>query len=292
MQPLQLDIFEHSRETMLRNDVIVALERHDAPAVQAAWREFCRECPDDAVAPALDVLVVAMQRRDGSPITSHDALHRERHALGHQIAPAAARTFGHRAAVWLAPLWRELAQRAAPLPFDPDHCDDHAAPLWLLARGWYETVQAVAAIASWRRIPAPLAWMAEARCRLEGLDSAWAHLAELAWLAPGRFVQVLQSLADPLLERLHHRFDDSFEGDGGVADLAWFPAWVLTEKPALSRQLCEAQPALHTAPEQAMRLMLELLRLERQGRHPDLIERRKALRALQPSLFAAYMATR
>jgi hypothetical protein len=292
MQPVQLDIFEHSRDTMLRNDVIVALERHDAPAARAVWREFCRECPADAAAPLLGALIAALERRESGAITSHEDLQRARHALNREIEPAATRTFGAQSAAWLAPLWRELAQRAAPLPFHPDRCDDHAAPLWLLARGWHEAKQAVAAIASWRRIPAPLAWMTEARCRMEGLDAAWALLAELAWLAPGRFVQVTQNLADPVLERLHHRFDESFEGDGSVADLAWFPAWVLTEKSALSRLLCEAQPALHTAPEQGMRLLLELLRLERQGRHPDLIERRKALRALQPSLFAAYMATR
>jgi hypothetical protein len=38
--------------------------------------------------------------------------------------------------------------------------------------------------------------------------------------------------------------------------------------------------------------MLELLRLEHQGRHHDLIERRRTLRGLSPALFAAYMKSR
>ena len=35
---------------------------------------------------------------------------------------------------------------------------------------------------------------------------------------------------------------------GGVADLAWFPAWVLCDKPGLARWLGQAQASLHTPP--------------------------------------------
>ena len=41
-----------------------------------------------------------------------------------------------------------------------------------------------------------------------------------------------------------------------------------------------------------MRLLLALLRLERQGRHPELIERRQRLRSIGPALYRAYMKTR
>jgi len=41
-----------------------------------------------------------------------------------------------------------------------------------------------------------------------------------------------------------------------------------------------------------MRLLLDLLHLERQGRQRDLVEQRRRLRDLQPALFRAYMATR
>jgi hypothetical protein len=41
-----------------------------------------------------------------------------------------------------------------------------------------------------------------------------------------------------------------------------------------------------------MRIMLELLTLERQGRHHDLVERRKDLRGLHAGLFEAYIRTR
>ena len=79
---------------------------------------------------------------------------------------------------------------------------------------------------------------------------------------------------------------------GDASDLAWFPAWVLTQRPALASALTQAQVSQHTAPEQAMRVLLELLGLERQGRQRDVIERRKTLRGLHAGLYAAYMASR
>lgn len=151
---------------------------------------------------------------------------------------------------------------------------------------------AVARIESWRRIPAPLAWMLQARLALQGLQPNWGLLAELAWLSPSRLELVLSHRSDPLLVPLLARFGQTFEGAGDATDLAWFPAWVLTERPNLAPQLAQAQASLHRAPEQAMRLMLELLGLEHQGRHHDVIDRRKTLRGLHASLYAAYMASR
>ena len=297
MLPTQLDIFEHSRDTMLRNDVVAALERHDAGAARSAWRSFADEFALDATLAPLAVLVDALERATTVPLPDHDAVREARHALTDTIEAAARRSLGDRAAaLWLAPLWRDLATRAASLPFAADRSEDHAAALWLRGGDWAAAVQAVAGIESWRRIPAPLAWMAQARYRIDGLDGAWALMAELAWLAPGRFDRLVTLLADPVLNRLRREFDADFgpsltlAGDG--QELAWFPAWVLTRHAALAGLLGQAQPGLHTAAEQALRLMLELLGLERQGRHRALVARRKVLQDLQPSLYVASMATR
>jgi hypothetical protein len=73
---------------------------------------------------------------------------------------------------------------------------------------------------------------------------------------------------------------------------SWFVAWVLTERPEVAEHLSAAQPSLHNAPERAFRILIELLGLERQGRQRDIAERRKTLRDLHPSLYAAYMKTR
>ncbi len=186
---------------------------------------------------------------------------------------------------------RDVMLRNAVLDALQRH-DAAAARVALLAGDWQAAADAVADIESWRRIPAPLGWMAEARYRLHGLDVVWALLAELAWLAPARFDALTRRLADPALDKLRRRFDSSFDGEGNVSDLAWFPAWVLTEKAVLAAHLGAAQPSRHDAPEQALRLMLALLVLEREGRHRELIERRKALRDLHGGLWTAYMGTR
>jgi hypothetical protein len=290
---MQLDIFDHSRDVMLRNDLVDALARHDAFAARSAWHIFNDEFPGDDTVPALAVLIDALEHRAGAEFADRDAVRDARRSLIDDIEPAARRVMGAQAgAKWVATLWQEMARRAARLPFRPERSEDHAAPMWLRANDWQAAADAVAGIESWRRIPAPLGWMAQARYRLVGLDATWPLLAELGWLAPGRFSDLTQQLGDPALDKLRKQFDASFEGDGDMADLAWFPAWVLTEKPALARWLGETQPSLDSAPERAMRLLLELIGLERQGRHHEVVERRKTLRGMHPFLFRAYMNTR
>ncbi len=299
---LQLDLFEHSRDTMLRNDVLDALLRGDAAAALSARRSLADAEPAHAALPALNALIAALAESDAPPFADHAEAAAARTRLEQTVSPHARSQLGTAAAdAWVAPLWRRLAERAAPLPFDAAHADDHAAPLWLRADGAASAasaVQAVEAIASWRRIPAPLGWMAAARYRGEGLDAVWPQLAELAWLAAPRFALTARAIADPLLNRLLRRFDDNIdtgapEGSGSAADpLAWFPAWLLIDQPALLPRLREAASGQDSAPERVFRLMVELLGLERQGRHRELIESRKRLRDQQPALYAAYMASR
>ena len=290
---MQLDIFEHSRDVMLRNDVVQALEQHDAGAARAACERLAQECPLDESLPALLVLTGAIEVGHRKAFRDHDALRQARHALQENIRPAALRTFGDKdAAAWLGRLWQDLAQRAELLTFNAECADEHAASLWLHAGNWKAAAGAVTTFESWRRIPAPLAWMAEARLHLFGLQATWPMLAELAWLSPRRMDDLARRSPDPLLPQLMRRFEADFEGAGDVSDLAWFAAWVLTQRPELCEHLAAAQASQHGAPEQAMRLLIELLGLERQGRHHDIVTRRKALRDLHASLYAAYMKNR
>lgn len=290
---MQLDIFEHSRDVMLRNDALQALQQRNAAAARTAAQHLAQEFPTDAALADLALLCDALEAPARPTFIRHDDATSALCSLRDQVAPAAARLFGSTdSATWCGPLWRRLAELSALLGFSAEHEHSHAAALWLQAGDAAAAADAVGRIESWRRIPAPLAWMCEARWRREGLDSCWGLLAELAWLAPQRFDALLQRLPDPLLQRLRRQFDQGFEGSGEPGDLAWWPAWLLTEQPALAPLLGQAQPGLQTAPERGMRLLLDLLHLERQGRQRDLVEQRRRLRDLQPALFAAYMATR
>ncbi len=291
--PAQLDLFTHGRDLTLRNDVAHAIERGDGAAARGRLHVLEAEFPDDPQRRDLETLVAALGQDRGAPLATHDAVAAERDALDRAISPAAQHVLGADAAPsWLRAWWQRLAARAAALPFAAAHTDDHAAALWLRAGQWAEAERAVEAIESWRRIPAPLAWMVEARCRRGGLDDAWALIAELAWLAPARLDALLRRLHEPVLERLLRRFDAGFEGGEGDADIAWFPAWVAIDTPALAPHLAPAHPARHSAPERALRLAVELLGLERQGRQHDVVARRRALRDLHPALYAIYLSSR
>ena len=142
--------------------------------------------------------------------------------------------------------------------------------------------------------------MTQAKLHLYGLQASWAVLAELAWLSPKRLEALIQASPDPTLQGLKDQFEARFEpGFDAPSDpvnpaleLAWFPAWVLTERPHVAAYLAQAQASQYCAPEQAMRLLVNLLGLERQGRHNDIVRLRKDLRDLNPWLYREYMKTR
>lgn len=290
--PSQLDIFADSRDVMLRNDVVTALERRDANSARAAWQVLREAFPHDPSLADLAALLQPVETRETRPFADLGAAQQACLLLSDTVEPAARRVFGAAARAWLVPAWRDLALRASALRFDAGHADAHAAALWLRAGDWAAARDAVAGIESWRRIPVPLAWMSQAVHAIDGLDAAWPLLAELAWLAPGRFDAAAKALAGTPLHKLRRRFDADFDGQGSVDDLAWLPAWALIDEPRLAGVLRAAQPGLHGRPEQALRLVLELLGLERRGAQAEVLARRKRLSECHAGLFAAYMKTR
>jgi hypothetical protein len=282
---------------MLRNDLAQAVLAGDVAAATQAQRALQAEFAHDPALADATLLIDALQADNTSPLTRADAVAAARALLDDTLAPAATRLLGKTsAAAWIASAWRQLARRAAALPFDAEHADLHPAALWRCAAAWPEVAAAVERIPSWRRIPAPLAWMAQARWHLAGLDATWPLLAELAWLAPQRLAPLIQALPDPTLHRRLRRFEADFEADRDGASpgdaMAWLPAWALTDEPRLLGPLEAAEASQHSEPERAAQLMLALLRLERQGRHADVIEHRRRLQGLHAGLFGAYMKSR
>ncbi|MEX3937257.1 hypothetical protein AB4Y32_36935 [Paraburkholderia phymatum] len=299
MQPTtqQLDIFADSRDVMLRNDVLEALQRREAAAARTALERLAGEYPDDGALPALTVLVGELEHASTAPFADHASLAVARRHLEGEVVPAARRVLpAQTVQSWLAPSWRALARRAASLPFRgadaADHAGSHAAPLCLLAGDAAAACTAVESIESWWRIPAPLAWMTEARYRTNGPDAAWPLLAELAWLAPARFPMLLRVLGDASLDALRRRFDAEFPGIGETGDYAWFPAWLVLAKPALAGRLGEARVQRDQAASRATALLGEILRREHEGDQHELVSLRQEFSRLHPALFDTYMATR
>lgn len=288
---MQLDIFEHSRDVVLRNATLDALRLHDAGACARALAALLAEYPADPLLPTVGLLCEKLQSPISTPLAREAAM-AILQETGIAVAAAAHEVFGKAAQAWLSPLWADLAAAIAHYPFDSGNEGLHAAPLLLRAERWADAAACIESIASWRRQPAPLAWMIEARCRIAGFDAIWPLLAELAWMAPRRAQALAPRLDLSELDSLVHGFDAEFEGEGATEDFAWFPAWVVIADRRRTAGLHLAQDGAHTPPETCARIVLGLLALERQGRHAELVENRRKLREAHPVLFARYMQDR
>lgn len=288
----QLDIFEDGAERMRLNDLVSALERDDIPAARLAVAALSAEFPDNPQLKAAALLISSLARAaEARALPDLDAADRARNVIERDLAPAAIALLGAaEAGPWLARRWRELALRAAALPFQRNRADSHAATLWLRAGAWVEAVAAVQCIESWRRVPRALAWMLHARCQADGIDACWPWLTELCWLAPTRVPAVLAALPDHRLHKALRKFEAEFDLE--TERSAWLPAWLAIDQPLLATPLAQAQAVGNGEPERAFRLVVGLILLEGVGRHHDIVARRKQLRDLQPTLFALYMRSR
>lgn len=288
---MQLDLFTHSRDVMLQNDVIAALRERDCVKGQQALALLAAEFPGhELVAP-----LTALLQASAAPVetfTDHRAAEARLHVMDSVWVPAAQRVFGKATAGnWLAPLWQSLAAAAKGLPFDARAPQAHAAFMLLQSGDWTAAETAVAGIPSWRRIPLPLCWMAQARYSRGDIEQAWCLLMELAWIDAHTFDFLARRLPAPSLHNLLRDFDAAVETDD-AQDLAWFPAWLLITVPAMAVFMRETQTCNNHAPERTARLIMDILALEKQGRHADLVAQRKKLRDLHAGLYAIYMATR
>ena len=288
---MQLDLFTHSRDVMLQNDVITALRERNTVSGWTALAVLKAEFPQQEILAPLKILLNALAAPT-ERFADHDSVASRLDTMDTLAVPAAHRVFGNKEAEkWLSPLWLSLANAAAGLPFNSGHAKTHSAFMLLQGGDWAAAETAVARIPSWRRIPVPLAWMAEARCYRDGLESAWSLLLELAWIDAVTFSALALRLHVPSLHKLLHDFDAAFE-DEKAPSRAWFPAWLLITAPAMARVMRETQSCNGKGPERGARLILELLDFEKQGRHADLVAQRKKLRALHAELYALYMASR
>jgi hypothetical protein len=287
----QLDLFTDAQDTIRVNAVADALLSGDVAAAGSAIEALAYHDAAHALLPQARALLAELQaRRDDLPLDSAASLRDTRAALDGQLAAAAVALMGADAARgWLQARRRALAGRAAHLPWQPGQPETHAAGLLADAKAWALLRSSVERIDAWRQQPVPLAWAVQAAVSLDGTDASWPLLAELCWLAPERAAATLGALAEPRLVRWRDRFDADLDGES----LAWWPAWLLVDQPALQQALGPATlPQPDQPAQQAYQLVRSLLHLERQGRQHEIAEQRRRLQSLHAALFAAYLRPR
>jgi hypothetical protein len=289
---VQLDLFLDSQAVMLANDAAGALAARDAARAGAALARLRAEAPEYPGADALETLAAALA---AWPPPGADAavVARAVDWLERDVAPAASRALGEDAGRFMAGFFRDLAEAARGLAYEPAEPRAHRAWLCLRAGEWEEAERSAATIPQPEANPDALHWRALARYRREGLDAARPGLFALAWRAPRRFAALLEELADELLQRDWDRFEGASQWES-VAEselAAWFPAWYLLEHPGAG-PVFEGVQFPDAPPAEAARLILELLELEKRGGAQRLAGKRARLRELNRELFALYMANR
>jgi hypothetical protein len=289
---MQLDLFFDSRDTQLRNDAIAALRRRDGDALREGIARLRAEFPDDYALADLDLLADAMAVVEDVRMASAAEIAERLRFIDARLAPALRRLLGGDFADrWLEPLFKELAVRPAARAFRREWASAHAGALFLRGNDLAAARAAILRIASWRRIPEPLAWMTEIAWRENDPAEYWPLSAELAWIAPALFEATLSRAAPDAVRRWHAAFLSGFEADGGGDDSAWFPAWLLIEHGEMLEYFRPVDP--HPSnPARCAALLVGLLIGERHGLSPKLVEQRQQLRSLAPYLFARYMALR
>ena len=110
-------------------------------------------------------------------------------------------------------------------------------------------------------------------------------------MAPLAFAGVVRNLHDPILSQLLKDFEASFD-DNDDDQLCWFPALAVTAKPALQACGRGAVPAKSTDATRAFECVCNLLSLEKQGRHADIVAERSRLQSFNGELYSRYMRTR
>ena len=90
---MQLDLFEHSRDIMLRNDVVEALRRREPVAAEKAFAVLSAEFPDDTLRTPLTELSVVLGSRL-APLRNHDDALQALSRMENVVVPAAQLVFG------------------------------------------------------------------------------------------------------------------------------------------------------------------------------------------------------
>ena len=213
--------------------------------------------------------------------------------LDEEILPAATQVLGPRAQPFVDGFFRDLAEAARGLAYEPSRSTAHRASLCLRCGEWAEAEEAAQAIPDSSANPDALYWLCVARHRQRGLAAARASLFALAWRAPERLAPTLAELGDEVLDRDWQAFERACEWESvEEAELpAWFPAWYLLEHPVVGSEL-DGVDFPDSPPAVAARLLLRLMEMERRGDWRKLAVQRERLRGLNPDLFALYMARR
>ena len=267
----QLDLFMDSGAVVLANDVQQALLQGDNERARRCLEQLYELDPNYARLGEFDSLLAANERVDAQV----DDVGQYMEYLQQELSQMAQLVFGGAARQYMARHWRALARQLAETPFNPEAPCLHLSYVAAQSLDWGLVESAVKAQAGWQNDAVLLLRYAEACERQYKPDQAlWAWFL-LCWQFPDK-CGLIENHAGEANRETWLAFLDA---DLDLADTD-FPAWVLLQKPGLSKTL----PPLPDVCPQSFRLLLELL-----STNADDIELRAKLRGISKELFARFL---
>lgn len=286
---VQLDLFLDTPETLLVNDVVDTLAKHDAVAAKGLLKRMKKERPKNGTVKEFRFLADAIIKKEE---LRHSPLEGLKHFRG-TIIKRAREALGGQAGRFLIPFYRMFDQVFVGKSFDPQHPDAHRS--WTLEQlgEWESLGECVLLEAAWTRQPVLLFRRAKALFHRRRLDESRQTWILFFWNFPCQAIQFLETGQgdDKELIRLWNRFTDrEFEGE---LDGAMFPAWLLLEQPRLGEnheEWSEDDGAEITPGRAAFFLINDLMRIEKEASASPLsLELRRQLKEKFPDLFKPFM---
>ncbi|MCY3731088.1 MAG: hypothetical protein OXF98_07070 [Rhodospirillaceae bacterium] len=233
----QLDLFLDSRSVQACNALRLALGKRDSAGARRAHDELAAADAAHRWLPCAGRLIEALESpAPADPEAALGMLCR----LRSDWTQAAQTILGAEHEV-LVPVWRAVGDALEGGAFDPEHPARHASYAWMRGEAWAGEEQCIRNVPDYRSEPALLARMAEAAWHQRHGAEAIDHWFALCWLAPEAFRRLMEcgDVPDPCLKQSGERCGDQ-DVEPAISP-AWFPAWVLVDRPQLARSVAEAE---------------------------------------------------
>ena len=272
--PRQLDLFLDGGPARHENDLISALAEHDFTASAQALQRLAAARPNHAGLSRFHTLI-----REGRVL--HERPQEPEHyleLLNRRVEPAAG-VLGRRAAEFLDPFWRRLAELLEGRPFDPDAPECHESYAAGRIGDWSTVAESVERESGWRNTPALVGRRLNAASHLGEAIVALESLCRLCWDFPGEAPRYLEQNTS-----FGHEYR-AFEALDDALRVTDFPAWYALRSRRRLPLLDDTRNTIAPPVAAAVNALLE----ESPG--PDVPARRR-LRQCHPALFEVYMSTR
>jgi hypothetical protein len=222
----QLDLFAHSRATILLNDLIDSVLERDTTRVDQLLQLLRVEAPGHPALNSFGALHEVLEHWPPADIAGPADTEAVVEWLDSHVSRTAESVLGAAASTFIRSLWHELAEAVADQRYDPTHPRSHCVYCHLRAGDGRRALEALATIEGGERDPFLLHYAILARYRTAGWHACRLEFFTLALTAPQHLPVTLTALSDPALHADWEGFwtDCIWLDQRDETSAGWFPA--------------------------------------------------------------------